>query len=279
MILIDMNQISVASLMMHLHMNRGELEEDMVRHMILNSVRMYRTMFNEDYGEIVLAYDSKSYWRREFFPQYKSNRRKNREEDNKDWDSIFEVLNQIKNEIKEFLPYKVVETYGAEADDVIATLCKHYQSEKIMIVSGDKDFIQLQKYDNVSQYSPVTKKLVNGVDPNVYIKEHVLKGDKSDGVPNVLSPDHTFTDELRQRPLTSKKMHDILATEIDDLNDELKRNYQRNFKLINLDNIPEKLELDILDDFKGASCGNRSKLLNYFIEKRLTSLTENIGEF
>ena len=279
MILIDMNQISVASLMMHLHMNRGELEEDMVRHMILNSVRMYRTMFNEDYGEMVLAYDSKSNWRREFFPQYKSNRRKNREEDNKDWDSIFEVLNQIKNEIKEFLPYKVVETYGAEADDVIATLCKHYQSEKIMIVSGDKDFIQLQKYDNVSQYSPVTKKLVNGVDPNVYIKEHVLKGDKSDGVPNVLSPDHTFTDELRQRPLTSKKMHDILATEIDDLNDELKRNYQRNFKLINLDNIPEKLELDILDDFKGASCGNRSKLLNYFIEKRLTSLTENIGEF
>ena len=279
MILIDMNQISVASLMMHLHMNRGELEEDMVRHMILNSVRMYRTMFNEDYGEMVLAYDSKSYWRRDFFPQYKSNRRKNREEDNKDWDSNFEVLNQIKNEIKEFLPYKVVETYGAEADDVIATLCKHYQSEKIMIVSGDKDFIQLQKYDNVSQYSPVTKKLVNGVDPNVYIKEHVLKGDKSDGVPNVLSPDHTFTDELRQRPLTSKKMHDILATEIDDLNDELKRNYQRNFKLINLDNIPEKLELDILDDFKGASCGNRSKLLNYFIEKRLTSLTENIGEF
>ena len=279
MILIDMNQISVASLMMHLHMNRGELEEDMVRHMILNSVRMYRTMFNEDYGEMGLAYDSKSYWRRDFFPQYKSNRRKNREEDNKDWDSIFEVLNQIKNEIKEFLPYKVVETYGAEADDVIATLCKHYQSEKIMIVSGDKDFIQLQKYDNVSQYSPVTKKLVNGVDPNVYIKEHVLKGDKSDGVPNVLSPDHTFTDELRQRPLTSKKMHDILATEIDDLNDELKRNYQRNFKLINLDNIPEKLELDILDDFKGASCGNRSKLLNYFIEKRLTSLTENIGEF
>ena len=279
MILIDMNQISVASLMMHLHMNKGELEEDMVRHMILNSVRMYRTMFNEDYGEMVLAYDSKSYWRREFFPQYKSNRRKNREEDNKDWDSIFEVLNQIKNEIKEFLPYKVVETYGAEADDVIATLCKHYQSEKIMIVSGDKDFIQLQKYGNVSQYSPITKKLVNGVDPNVYIKEHVLKGDKSDGVPNVLSPDHTFTDELRQRPLTSKKMHDILATEIDDLNDELKRNYQRNFKLINLDNIPEKLELDILDDFKGASCGNRSKLLNYFIEKRLTSLTENIGEF
>lgn len=279
MIIIDMNQISVASLMMHLHMNKGELEEDMVRHMILNSVRMYRTMFNEDYGEIVLAYDSRAYWRKEIFPQYKSNRRKNREEDDKDWDSIFGVLNNIKEEIKEFLPYKVVEVYGAEADDVIATLCKHYQSEKIMIVSGDKDFIQLQKYDNVSQYSPVTKKLVNGVDPNVYIKEHVLKGDKSDGVPNVLSPDHTFTDELRQRPLTSKKINSIMAQDFDDLNDELKRNYQRNDALINLDNIPEELEQSILDDFKGATCGDRSKLLDYFMDKRLKTLTEQIGEF
>ena len=279
MILVDMNQISLASLMMHLHMNKGELEEEMVRHMILNSVRMYRTMFNEDYGEIVLTYDSRAYWRREVFPQYKHSRRKGREADDKDWDSIFGVLNQIKDEIKEFLPYKVVETYGAEADDVIATLCKHYQSEKIMIVSGDKDFIQLQKYDNVSQYSPITKKLVNGVDAVVYIKEHILKGDKSDGIPNVLSPDHTFTDDLRQRPLTSKKMKSILAQDIDDLNDELKRNYQRNEKLINLDNVPEKLEGNILDDFKSATCGDRSKLLDYFIDKRLKSLTEQIGEF
>ena len=279
MIVIDMNQISVASLMMHLHMNKGELEEDMVRHMILNSVRMYRTMFNEDYGEIVLAYDSRAYWRKEIFPQYKSNRRKNREEDDKDWDSIFGVLNSIKEEIKEFLPYKVVEVYGAEADDVIATLCKHYQDEKVMIVSGDKDFIQLQKYDNVKQYSPITKKLVDGVDPKVYIKEHVLKGDKSDGVPNVLSPDHTFTDELRQRPLTSKKLESILAQDIDELDDEIKRNYQRNDKLINLDNIPKTLESEILNSFNEASYGDRSGLLNYFIEKRLTSLTENIGEF
>ena len=279
MIIIDMNQISVASLMMHLHMNKGELEEDMVRHMILNSVRMYRTMFNEDYGEIVLAYDSRAYWRREVFPQYKSNRRKNREEDDKDWDSIFDVLNNIKEEIKEFLPYKVVEVYGAEADDVIATLCKHYQNEKVMIISGDKDFIQLQKYDNVKQYSPITKKLVDGVDPKVYIKEHVLKGDKSDGVPNVLSPDHTFTDELRQRPLTSKKLESILAQDIDELDDEIKRNYQRNDKLINLDNIPKTLESEILNSFNEASYGDRSGLLNYFIEKRLTSLTENIGEF
>jgi len=279
MILVDMNQISLASLMMHLHMNKGELDEEMVRHMILNSVRMYRTMFNEDFGEVVLTYDSRAYWRKQLFPQYKANRKKGRESDDKDWDSIFGVLNKIKEEIREFLPYKVVETYGAEADDVIAIVCKHYQSEKIMIVSGDKDFIQLHKYENVRQYSPITKKHVNGVNPVVYIKEHILKGDKSDGVPNVLSPDHTFTDGLRQRPLTSKKLNSILAQDIDDLNDELKRNYQRNNALINLDEIPEELEQCILDDFKGATCGDRSKLLDYFIDKRLKTLTEQIGEF
>jgi len=279
MILVDMNQISLASLMMHLHMNKGELDEEMVRHMILNSVRMYRTMFNEDFGEVVLTYDSRAYWRKQLFPQYKANRKKGRESDDKDWDSIFTVLNKIKEEIREFLPYKVVETYGAEADDVIAIVCKHYQSEKIMIVSGDKDFIQLHKYENVRQYSPITKKHINGVNPVVYIKEHILKGDKSDGVPNVLSPDHTFTDGLRQRPLTIKKMNSILAQDIDDLNDELKRNFQRNDALINLDNIPEELEQCILDDFKGATCGDRSKLLNYFMDKRLKSLTEQIGEF
>ena len=239
MILVDMNQISLASLMMHLHMNKGELDDEMVRHMILNSVRLYRNMFNEKYGEVVITYDSKNCWRRDVFPQYKAGRRKGRESDNKDWDKIFGLLNDIKSEINEFLPYKVIETHGGEADDVIAILCKHYQSEKIMIVSGDKDFIQLQKYENVRQYSPITKKHVNGVDAVVYIKEHILKGDKSDGIPNVLSPDHTFTDELRQRPLTSKKMNSILAQDIDDLNDEVKRNYQRNDKLINLDNIPD----------------------------------------
>ena len=287
MIIIDMNQISLASLMMHLNMTKTkEPDENMVRHMILNSVRMYRTMFHEEYGEVILTYDSKHYWRRDFFPQYKSNRKKGREADNKDWDAIFEVLNKIKAEIKDNLPYKFLEVYGAEADDIIATLCKLTQTEKdrsknekVMIVSGDKDFIQLQKYINVKQYSPILKKFVNGSNPETYIKEHILKGDTGDGVPNVLSPDNTFTDGLRQRPLGKKKIEAWLDMNIDDFQDEVKRNYQRNETLINLSKIPEELENEILKEFHGAPCGDRSKLLNYFIKSRLKNLTETIGEF
>ena len=280
MIILDMNQISVASLMMNMHMAKSDtVDEDMVRHMILNSVRMYRMMFTEEYGEVVFAWDSRHYWRRDYFPEYKLNRKMGREKDSRDWDQIYGVLNKIKDEVRLNLPYKYLEVYGAEADDIIAVLCKKYQSENIVIVSADKDFIQLHKYPKVKQYSPNTKKMVNGVDPNVYIKEHVLKGDSSDGIPNVLSPDNTFVDGLRQKPLGKKKIGVILQTDFDELHDEVKRNYQRNEKLINLDNVPEELELKILNEFDSAPCGDRSKLLNYFISSKLKTLTESIGEF
>ena len=279
MIILDMNQITLANVMMNFHMNKSdELEEDMVRHMILNSIRMYRTMFKDDYGEIVLAYDSRHYWRRDIFPQYKQNRKKGREKDNFDWNSIFELLNSMKSEFKEILPYKFLEVYGAEADDIIATLCKEYQDQKTMIVSGDKDFIQLQKYKNVKQYSPILKKYVNGHNPDTYIKTHILKGDSSDGVPNVLSPDHTFVEGLRQRPLSKKKIEAWIKSETG-MSDEVKRNYQRNHKLINLDNTPEDLQKSILDTFNEAPYGDRSKILTYFIENKLKELTDSIGDF
>jgi|TARA_B100001093_G_scaffold384933_1_gene370739 hypothetical protein len=281
MIIMDMNQITLASLMMHLNMTKtDEPDENMVRHMILNSIRMYRSQFNKEYGEIVLTYDSKHYWRRDFFPNYKAGRRKGREKDSKDWDLIFGVLNKIKAEFKDNLPYKYLEVYGAEADDIIATLCKNFcNDDKIMIVSGDKDFIQLQKYSNVTQYSPILKKYVNGHDPVTYIKEHILKGDTSDGVPNVLSPDNTFVDGMRQRPLGKKKIENWLDIDIDDLQDEVKRNYQRNDTLINLDKIPKELESEIMVNYNEAPSGNRSKLLNYFVQSRLKNLMNDIGEF
>ena len=281
MILVDMNQISLASMMMHLHMSKSkEPDGNMVRHMILNSLRMYRTRFSSEYGELVLCYDSKHYWRRDYFPEYKSGRRKTREKDDKNWDEIFLCLNEIKDELRENLPYKFLEVYGAEADDIIGILCSTI-SEEIMIISGDKDFIQLQKFPNVKQFSPITKKSVNGANPGGYLKEHIFKGDTSDGIPNVLSPDNTFTDGLRQKPLGKKKIASLMEHNFDDVapNDEVKRNYQRNKKLIDLAYTPDELSREIIDTYNEAPFGDRSKLLNYFIQKRLKNLTESIGEF
>ena len=281
MILVDMNQISLASMMMHLHMSKSkEIDENMVRHMILNSLRMYRTKYSSEFGELVLCYDSKHYWRRDYFPEYKFSRRKGREKSDLDWNAIFSCLNQIKDELRNNMPYKFIEIYGAEADDVIGVLCSEY-SEEIMIISGDKDFIQLQKFPNVKQFSPITKKTVNGENPGAYLKEHIFKGDTSDGVPNVLSPDNTFTDGLRQKPLAKKKIASWMEHNFEDVapNDEVKRNYQRNRKLIDLTYTPEELSSEIINTYKEAPYGDRSKLLNYFINKRLRNLTESIGEF
>tara|TARA_Y100000310_G_scaffold311107_1_gene357088 strand:+ start:2096 stop:2941 length:846 start_codon:yes stop_codon:yes gene_type:complete len=281
MILVDMNQISMASMMMHLHLNKSkEIDEKMVRHMILNSLRMYRTRFSSEFGELVLCYDSKHYWRRDYFPQYKSGRKKSREKSDHNWEAIFSCLNQIKDELKENMPYKFVEVYGAEADDIIGTLCSEY-SDEIMIVSGDKDFIQLQKYPNVKQYSPITKSMINGKSPDNFLKEHIFKGDTSDGIPNVLSPDNTFTDGLRQKPLGKKKISSWIEHHFEDVapNEEVKRNYQRNRKLIDLTFTPKELSMEIINTYKEAPCNDRSKLLNYFIQKRLKNLTESINEF
>ena len=275
-----MNQIAVANLMMNLKMNNSKtVDESMVRHMILNSIRMYRKEHHDEYGEVVLTWDSKHSWRRDYYPEYKAGRRKGREESDLNWDDIFGTLNKIRNEIKENFPYKYLEVFGAEADDIIGFLCEENRDEKILIISGDKDFIQLQKYPNVTQWSPITKKQVNGFDPTIYLKEHILKGDTSDGVPNVLSPDNTFVDGLRQRPLSRKKIQSWLIGGGSDWNDEVKRNFQRNSTLIDLTKTPEELKNQIRLEYNNAPHGDRSKLLNYFMQNKLKELTENIGDF
>ena len=287
MILVDMSQISLASMMMHLNMNKTtKPDEAMVRHMILNSLRMYRSKFKEEFGELVLCFDSRHYWRRDHFPNYKAGRKKSRESSNLDWDAIFGCLNEIKQELKDYFPYKHIEVYGAEADDVIATLCLEleYDNGKTLILSGDKDFIQLHRFTNVSQYSPITKKMISGHDPYQYLDEHILKGDTSDGIPNVLSPDNTFVDGLRQKPLGKKKIAEwtgevLMPVEMAIPDGEVKRNFQRNQQLIDLSKAPEEIFMSCLRAYQEAPDGDRSKLLNYFIEKRLNNLTESIGEF
>ena len=284
MILVDMNQVTLSNLMVQLGGNKN-VEPDFVRHMVLNSLRSYRSKFQGEFGELVLCYDNKTNWRRDYFPNYKHSRRKGRKESKLDWNNIFDTLHMIKDELTEFFPYKVLEVDNAEADDIIASVVFHVASEpknyeKVLILSSDKDFIQLQKYNFVSQYSPMQKKYVNGIDPTTYIKEHILKGDRGDGVPNFLSPDNTFVDELRQKPMSKRKLETWIDLEPSDYcNEEMMRNYQRNRTLIDLSYIPDDIKEKCTQTFLDAPEGSRKHLLNYFIKKKLKSLMENIGDF
>jgi len=284
-IIVDLNQVMLSNLLMQLgnHTN-AQLDENMVRHMILNSLRSYRQKFKDEYGELVIACDNTNYWRKKIFPYYKANRKKNIENSELDWKNIFECLNKIRSELKEYFPYKVLDVEAAEADDVIATLVSKFGSElntgeKILILSGDKDFIQLHTYANVEQYDPTRKKWIKHDDPERFLHEHILKGDAGDGIPNVLSPDNVFVVGDRQRPLTAKKMEKILGTDLEDMDTMLARNYSRNVKLIDLAFTPEEIREKVMRQYEEQDNRDRSKLLNYFISNKLKNLTEHLGEF
>ena len=287
MIIVDINQIMISNLMVQINgRNAVELNEDLVRHMVLNSLRGHNKKFRKEYGEMVIACDSKNVWRREIFPNYKAGRKATREKSEHDWDAIFSMLHTIKDEIRSFLPYKVIELETAEADDIIATLVKRIQNQvgpnhekKVLILSGDKDFIQLHG-PNVKQYNPVLNKFVGkGEDPVIYIKEHILKGDRSDGVPNVLSDDNVFIEGRRQRPLSKKKIESWVNEVFMTFTEEEQKNYSRNRKLIDLSCIPPELEEKIINEFIDAKVASRDKILNYFITKKLKTLIEVIDEF
>ena len=278
MIIVDINQIMISNLMVTIHRDNLELGEDLIRHMVLNSLRGHNKKFRKQYGEMVIACDSGNVWRRTIFPNYKAGRKANREKSEHDWEYIFDLLSKVKNEIKQFLPYKVIEVETVEADDIIAVLCKR-TNEKVLILSGDKDFIQLHN-DRVKQYNPVLNKFVGqGENPSLYIREHILKGDRSDGIPNVLSDDNVFIEGRRQRPLSKKKIEAWCNEIVPTFNEEEQKNYDRNKTLIDLNCIPREFEDKINREFDTFEVATRDKILGYFINKKLKTLIESIDEF
>jgi hypothetical protein len=254
--------------------------------MVLSSIRLYKKKFGAEYGEIVICADGPSYWRREIYPHYKAGRKKAREKSAHDWSLIFNALHKIRDELEENMPYPVLRFDRAEADDIIGALCHAYGqhgivTEKILIVSGDKDFAQLQKYDNVAQFSPISKKFITpDVNPERFKQYHILQGDSGDGVPNFLSADDTFVSGSRQKPLPKKKLEEWTLLEPEAYcQGEMLRNYHRNKMMVDLDCIPEELQKQIVEAYATYKYNPRNKIFTYFIEHRLRQLTEAISEF
>ena len=281
MILIDYSQIAISNIIVQ-KLN----DENMIRHMILNSIRMYNKRYRDEYGQMVICADGMNTWRKDFYPYYKAHRKKGRDESSQDWTEIFRILHLVRDEIKANLPYKVLHMEGVEADDIIGSLVMHTQEfgndEPVMIVSSDKDFIQLQKYKNVKQFSPIQKKMVTDDNPRTYLWNHIMRGDSGDGIPNVLSDDDTFVSEKNQTPLRQAKI-DMWLENADNLREVMDettyRNFQRNKKLIDLTDIPENHQQLIINTFIEQPLAMKMKVLNYLIKKRCNQLIEVVEEF
>jgi hypothetical protein len=283
MIIIDFSQISIAAFMAQ---PGAELSEGFLRHLVLNSIRMYNKKYGAEYGQVVIACDGSNSWRKSKFQFYKAQRKKAREASSMDWDTFFTHLNTVRDEIRENFPYKFVHIQGVEADDVIATLVEQTQEfgkgEPVMIISSDKDFVQLHKYNNVKQFSPIQKKAVSHPNPRLYLFEHIVGGDKGDGIPNILSADDSIVNGVRQTPVTQKKI-DAWLKGINDLKSVMDettyRNYQRNQQIIDFGLIPEDIKQSIINSYEDQVLPPRARILDYLIKKRCKLLIESVGEF
>ena len=282
MIIFDFNQVAISNLMEQIGSSKTPVEESLVRHMILNSLRTYVKKFRDSHGpEVIIACDNKKYWRRDIFPHYKASRKKIREASGHDWATIFECLSKIKQELKDYSPYKVIDVDTAEADDIIAVLTMKYSAtQKVMILSSDKDFAQLQKYPNVDQYSPILKKYIKEPLPAAQLKQLIIRGDKGDGIPNILSADDCFVTATRQKPITEVKIIKWMNQQPAEFcNEEMLRNYNRNELLIDLAKIPDGLKQNILDTYGDTKAKTKQQFMNYLMSNRLKNLLEVIDEF
>lgn len=283
MILLDLNQVCISNLLAQLgnHTNT-DIDEGILRHMVLNTIRSLKVKFQE-YGELVICCDDKNVWRKKVFPNYKANRKKSREQSELDWNKIFNSLNKIKFELKEYFPYRVLQVEGAEADDVIGTISIKFgqmlnTGEKILILSGDKDFVQLQVFGNVQQFDPVRKKHIINDDPIRFTRELIIKGDRGDGIPNILSKSDVLVNNERQKPVRIEKYIN-LENPREQLSGELLDNWIRNEELIDLTYIPQDIQTKVIEQFELEANKPRDKLFNYFVDKKLKMLLEHIGEF
>lgn len=279
MLIFDFSQVVIANLMEQIGSSKTPVEESLVRHMVLNTIRANVRKFR-DYGEVVIACDNKRYWRRDVFPYYKANRKKNRDATGHDWPAIFECMRKVREELKTNAPYRVIDVDGAEADDVIGTLThQNALTEKVMILSSDKDFVQLQTYPNVKQYSPTLKKFIQSDNPTRQLNEMIVRGDSGDGIPNVLSPDNSLADGIRQKSITQKFLDETILKAETSLGESLTRNWDRNRTLIDLRCIPQEIGNSILTTYNETKPASRQQFMNYLIANRLKNLLEVIDEF
>ncbi len=279
-ILVDANQIAISHLMVRHKIENG-INIDSVRRSIVRVLARIARKFRTEYGEMVLCYDDKEYWRRQVFPFYKKNRKQEREASKYNWDEVFSVLNIIRDEIKSNFPYRVIQVQGAEADDVIASVVmengKKDISEPILILSADKDFIQLHKYNLVRQYDPIRNNWIINDDPIQYLQEHIIRGDRSDGIPNILTCDDAIVTGKPQKKMSKEKIAALANMNPSEFTNFIRlRNWKRNAELIDFTHIPDSIFDRIISYYSNYEMKNTINL-EYFIQNNIQDLIEEFS--
>jgi len=280
-ILVDYNNVITAGILATYHeVGGGEISEPFVRHMAMMFFQTYRKKYPK-HGEIILCCDGPNSWRKEHYPYYKANRVRDKDVDDSgfDWKEFYRVLNLVREEMKTRMPYKVIHIDRVEGDDGMGVLARNLKGPHT-VVSNDKDMGQLTRYEGVTIYSPLKGIEVKINDPERYLREHIIYGDKGDFVPNILSDDDVFVNpDKRQKSIFKKKLDGYMEGELTDHFPE--ENVKRNVLMIDLEQIPQEYCDKIMASYEEQKEKKvtRSQIYDYFVEKRLAKLLEDIQNF
>lgn len=297
MVLLDYNQIAIAGIYAFskdLEKADNDKMRNIIKHVVITSILSNKKKFSPEYGDLVIASDGRNYWRKDHFQYYKANRKTTRDKSDMDWKFIFEVLSEVRDELRDIFPYKVLNIEGCEADDIIAVLCKWTQDnylddnvliqepKKTIILSSDHDFAQLHRYPNVRQYAPAMKKYIERPKNHLhFVREHIAKGDSGDGIPSVLSPDDCLVNKIRQKSMMKARLEEFLDKGIDACRDDAEiRNWHRNELLVSFDKIPDAISEAILTKFlQPRRSHNKNAVFQYLIKNRMNLLLDQIDDF
>lgn len=286
MILVDFSQVVLSEAYVEFLKNPERYSMESLRQIVLMKITNIQSKHKNKYGSVVLCVDYPFHsWRKNVFPQYKANRKRNREEsDGFDWKRYFDYYHTILENCLDCLPCRIVVSEDAEGDDVIAVLTREFhERENILIWSSDRDFVQLQKYPNVSQYSYLKRKMITIDDPVRYLDEKILTGDRGDGIPNCLSEADCFVEGKRQKKLTEVMKERLLANntrpEYNAESKDVLAGIERNRVLIDFDKIPEIVSKRILATYSEYEVPSKGKFHKFLVHNGMMNMIDIVQRF
>lgn len=286
---IDLSQI-VLSTIFSTFKPEDHIDMDLVRHCILNVIKSHVQNTKTMYPMTILCVDNSKtgYWRKKVAWYYKFKRKEKRDDSKWDYEFIFHAMHTVIDELKENMPYVVLDIEGVEADDHIGVMTKYFTDRgvRVLITSSDGDFTQLQKYPNVKQYSPIQKKPVvpKHGSPELDLKFKCIKGDKKDGIASFKAPSDHYTKEgVRAPSISAKLLAELMSKQYEEMEDIVGSDgfcrIMENKALLDLDMIPDEIKSKIEQQYTDYVIPPRFKIMQYFAQHDMKKLYDAIDQF
>lgn len=244
--------------------------------------------------EVVIAVDDRNPWRKSYFPRYKESRKSKREKKEKiEWNTVFKEMDNLKKDLKHYMPFKVIKIRSAEADDVIAVIVKNVQKNCI-ISSNDEDYKQLYS-KRVQIWNPMKRDYVKCDNPENFVITKSLTGQSKDDIFNVITPDNWGQTEGtigKRKPGFGPKSAEKVLNEgyekwlsknnnvekFDIKGIDYEKNFKRNRVLIDFNYIPNVIVSRIMEDYLNYNFPPPSNMYDFFKKYNMRGYLDEITQ-